>query len=576
MDGIKDTCATTGFGEPQQHVGDAHTNNCEIRLFNVPLEIVQEIVSYLENVDLLNLALVSWKANEVSVGKLYEKILFTTRGLRTVDKWSHSLYRTDAPNRNLRHVRSVGVEGSFEDAGFWLVDLPAGSLEAISLSLGGNFEKFIRRLEPGAIREIIWRTELIFSESIYKYLAESQKNINSIEFGRLSIPGPIELLDVLPLPMRDEPLDLEEYCCQLLSQGTLVNLKVDDIRGFEELKRLVEVIYQHRYTLKHIAIKMLSFETERAQLMEKQWKRSTFEDALETRGISPRGGEDIFLPKVESFRISGFKLSETESADLSSLLGPILDMHRVSSLEIYSCGHLRSTIWPQMDTCTQSRLTTLHVDAYGITDMVYKFLENTETSCRLVELRVFIWTEKEERYPDLQHHANSLRKLFLVMTKQAFPPLQCPITTESWNQMMAMPKLTEFAVTLHNTPAQPIKITMPEGAFPSLRALWIMTPDTYFGNSVPFIYFEKESSQQEGILDDPEKTYPPNLEVIGVTMRYYASIPEQYFVRWQENKPLMANYRKTMQKPKDPEHEYDFVRNTLATYHLFEIFQVLM
>ncbi|KAF3920922.1 hypothetical protein AA313_de0206259 [Arthrobotrys entomopaga] len=584
MDVIKDTGSNISIEEPQPNVGEAHTpagiKDCEgrPRLFNVPLEIVQEIVSYLDTADLLNFALVSWKANEFSVEKLYEKIIFTIQSLGAVVRSSHPLFRTDVPNRNLRHVRSVGVKGGFEggleNAGHWLADLPVDSLEAISISLWTRFENFICRLEPGSLREIIWQTELIFCRTTYKILAESQKNINSIELGRLSILGPIKLVNFHPGYIEDNTLVLAEYCYELLTQETLVSLKVEEVRGFRELGRLVEVIYRHRHSLKRVAIKMPSFETGRSRLQQKIWDTSTFEHALAICGISLTERKDIFLPKVESLKLSGFKLSEAESADLSSLLGPILDLHRVCCLKTHGCGHLSSIIWPQLDTPT--RLTVLHIDAYGITDRLYNFLENTETSCRLVELKTFIWTQKEERFPNLQHHAGSLQRLFLVMVKQVYRPIQCPITTESWQQLMEMPRLTELAITLPNTPAQPMKISMHDGAFPSLRALWIMTPDIHPDNSVPFIYFEKEDSTQGSSLGNLQKTYPKNLELIGLTMRHYTSIPERFFVRWQENKPSMATYLENVEKPKYSEHEYDFLRIMMVGHTLFEIFQMLM
>ncbi|EPS37586.1 hypothetical protein H072_8708 [Dactylellina haptotyla CBS 200.50] len=523
MDVINDAVSSISLdAQIQGEPGD-----CESRLLAIPPEVLLDIVSYLDNKDLLKFARVCKRANGLAVPRLYETVLFSTDDLRAAEHPFHSLHRKDIPNRHLRHVRNVGVMGTIAEAGFWLIDLPGNALENISSWLGDTFEKFLHLLEPNSLRGLTWKTELIFSKKLHDYLNEYQRNIDSIVFGRLSAVGPIELLE--PTGQLDLEVDLDEWCCQFLERDTLIRLDVQDIRGPRELQRCVEVINKHRKTLKHLALEPTDIPNWTKILNTEDWNKSTLEHA-----------------GLQSLDIFGFELKENRILDLTSLLGDFIKPSALRQVKILNSGFFYSMLWSQRDL--PKCLTTLHLDIYGSTDAFYKYIENKESAGSLAELRLAIRVKTEERFPNLQHHEKSLQRLFLIMVSFVgrgnfdIPIFrQYPIPMSTIHQLMAMPNLEELAITIQNPTISPIE--MNEGSFPKLRVFWVLAVQGLIpvtGNLVEFfdrlvgVRLEEETTNLKTAIRTmfkPEDRYPKNLEVIAMLLKDNQEYPYSYFVR---------------------------------------------
>ncbi|KAK6529470.1 hypothetical protein TWF281_008643 [Arthrobotrys megalospora] len=532
-----DQTAMSTVSEPNiGAAADSRNVRCGANLMDVPPEILWDITSHIEARDLVRLVQVSRKAYEICIPRLYQKIR-----IRLADLRNPSTLLKDG-SVNLRHVRSIQVIGTLEDAGYWRVDLPDDAIEWICRELGEPLDKFLSYLENGSLQEFVWQTDMYLGRKTAEYLLQSQPNIQSLSLCRLILstghtdPSHNISEDDLTSP---ECLD---FCFRLLNQQQLLRLDIPDVNGLDELRYLMEVVIKHQRTLKHVRFgfpKYTAHKLAHSSAGILSWDKNYIRDAIAACGVHLGSTSQIVLPALKSLEISDFELSADEVREAANLLGEIIQFRRLQSLKLRNCGYLDSIIWPSLTA--PFRISVLHLTVHIDHEAVYNFLEKQDLCTTLTELRLVIRVQQETRFPDVRRHAKSLRVLYLAMiqtynhlpgTTAAGMAYMYPTPMGTIYQLLSLPRLEELAITFQNPKISPIKLD--RNSFPSLRVLWILAasgliePQQLRGGFFNIISMRNapslidqtrtQKSHLDKIFGNPE-AYPNKLEIIGMGLK---------------------------------------------------------
>ncbi|KAF3931561.1 hypothetical protein ABW19_dt0208443 [Dactylella cylindrospora] len=314
----------------------------------------------------------------------------------------------------------------------------------------------------------------------------------------------------------------------ILQQNMLTVFQADNIASLRQLEHVMETVLEHQKTLKHLVIHespQIIESIESRGVMGEKWSAQV---ALRMVSVCKETGqplENICMQALRKLKISGMPIGHADVPESAVLFHKLMPLEQLDELKLNRNGYIHPYFWTGVHAF---RPTVLHIDAIEHeVPLLYAFLERPDPLSRLVELRLFLYAAMDAPFPNLVHHAETLKRVFLTMIK--YPPYtevdHRPTPIGIINKFATMPRLEELAIGLRDPENSPLSWPSDPPSFPSLRLLWIIgTPLRFETEETEMTLFDRlrgggDSEDCEAIIDNlfgrPRK-FPRKLEILAI------------------------------------------------------------